>query len=80
MISGIYIIKNLINSNCYIGSSFNIYRRFTTHKRNLYKNNHHSKYLQRAWNNYGEINFSFEILEVCKRNELLDKELQYFKC
>ena len=30
--SGIYLIKNLINSKCYIGQSTHIYRRWAQHK------------------------------------------------
>lgn len=59
---GIYSIVNLINNHCYIGSSIDIDKRITRHKHNLKNNKHHSKYLQRAWNKYGEENFKFIIL------------------
>ena len=64
-ISGIYEIRNLSNSNCYIGSSVNIANRYLQHKNELRKNNHHSEHLQRAWNKYGEKSFVFKLLLIC---------------
>lgn len=60
---GIYVIRNLINNNIYIGSSVNIKKRFCQHRNSLRKNKHHNKYLQRSWNKYGEENFEFVVIE-----------------
>lgn len=60
---GIYVIRNLINDNIYIGSSVNIKKRFCQHRNSLRKNKHHNKYLQRSWNKYGEENFEFIVIE-----------------
>lgn len=65
-ISGIYEIKNVLNNHRYIGSSINIYKRFNEHINALRNNRHHSNYLQRAWNKYGEKHFIFNILEECE--------------
>lgn len=62
--SGIYKIICLINNKFYIGSSVNIDKRLRNHKRSLRKNSHDNKYLQNAWNKYGEHNFRFEIIET----------------
>lgn len=75
--SGVYKIKNILNNKVYVGSSVNIYERWSEHKRELSKNNHHSILLQRAWNKYGEENFEFNVLEKCNESELLDKEQYY---
>jgi len=75
---GVYKITNIINNKCYIGSSKTIKKRWYEHKRQLRKNQHHSKALQRAFNKYGENNFVFEILELCEPNELLIIEQKYF--
>lgn len=64
--SGIYIIKNIINDNFYLGSSNNFNKRKSEHIRKLRKNKHHSIYLQRAWNKYTESNFIFEIFFYCE--------------
>jgi len=74
---GIYRIKNLINGKCYYGSSKNIEKRWSIHKRELNNNIHINCKLQRAWNKYGENNFSFEIVEECNINILLETEQKY---
>lgn len=60
---GVYIINNKINNHNYIGSSVNIKKRFSRHKTDLRKNKHPNRYLQRAWNKYGEENFEFIHIE-----------------
>ena len=59
----IYKIENTKNKNCYVGSTTNFSRRKKDHLRILKENRHHCKYLQRAWNKYGEGLFTFEIVE-----------------
>lgn len=39
--------------------------------------NHHSIYLQRAWNKYGEDNFEFKIIERCDKDLTLQREQYY---
>lgn len=63
MTSGIYEIRNTINGHRYIGSTANLKRRWRKHRSDLNKGRHHSVYLQRAWNKYGDAAFVFEILE-----------------
>ena len=77
MNSGIYQIKNKVNSKVYIGSSNNIKRRWQKHKALLRHNKHQNSHLQAAWNKYGEDNFIFSIIELCSIDSLLDRE-QYF--
>lgn len=60
----IYHITNNINNKCYIGQTLNYQNRKTTHLRNLRQGKHHSSKLQRAWDKYGEENFSFTFREV----------------
>lgn len=67
MISGVYMIKNILNNKCYIGSSYHINKRKRVHFKSLAKGSHHSQILQRAYNKYGESNFSFEILFTCPK-------------
>ncbi len=78
MITGIYTITNLINSKIYVGSSVkSIPNRLKAHINLLKRNKHHSKYLQNAWNKYGESNFKFEILEEHLKEYCLGME-QYW--
>lgn len=75
----IYTILNKINGKQYIGSATSFYRRRHQHLRNLRSGNHHSIYLQNAWNKYGEENFKFIILEkVNNKNDLILREQYYF--
>jgi len=74
---GIYKIKNLVNDKCYYGSSKNIEKRWRTHKNHLNSGKHHNIPLQRAWNKYGENNFSFEVVEECNETILLEREQHY---
>ena len=70
---GIYQITNKHNLKNYIGSTRrNFHDRFRDHKRDLKKNKHHNKYLQNAWNKYGEESFEFTVLEVIDKS--LDKK------
>lgn len=75
-ITGIYKIVNTINGHKYVGSGMSIKGRWRTHLHYLRQNKHHSPYLQRAWNKYGEESFEFIIIEECEptKEVLLDRE------
>jgi group I intron endonuclease len=63
VIPGVYAIINKVNGHMYIGSSFDIYGRWSKHQQDLAKEIHHSDYFQKAWNKYKKQNFDFVILE-----------------
>lgn len=75
--SGIYIIINKITDKTYIGSSYNLIQRLSSHLSGLRKNKHSNVILQRNYNIYGESSFEFEVLEFCEK-ELLQAREQYF--
>lgn len=75
MISGIYIIKNIINNKVYIGSSSNLKQRLRQHRSFLKLNQHCNKHLQASYNKYGIENFIFNILEITK--DIEDREIFY---
>lgn len=59
-LKGVYIIKNKITGKFYIGSTCNSFaRRFSSHKHDLRKGIHKSKYLQRSFDKHGEGAFLF---------------------
>lgn len=69
-VSGIYTITNKAIGKLYIGESLDIYRRWhDEHIPQLRKNRHYNKELQNDFNNYGEENFNFEILERYSGND-----------
>ena len=73
-ITGIYIITNIIDNKVYIGESVNCSERICKHKSNLRKGTHANPHLQSSWSLYGEINFTFGILEECIKEDLLKAE------
>lgn len=77
MTSGIYTIENLITKKLYVGYTQNFKERFNNHIRTLNRNIHGNEHLQRAWNKYGQINFSFEILTTCS-TDILESEEHYW--
>jgi group I intron endonuclease len=73
----IYKIKNLINEDFYIGSTQNLNKRYYTHLNHIRTNKNTCVKLIRAVNKYGEENFSFEIIEKCSVEDLLNREQYY---
>lgn len=75
---GIYMIRNLINDKKYIGQSVDIERRFKEHKNRMFYTEYETCFY-RALKKYGIENFSFEILEICKKEEMDEKEKEYIQ-
>lgn len=78
--TGIYKITNKITGDCYIGQSIDIEKRWKEHI-NSSKNKNSSEYqkiLYRAFRKYGVNNFTFEILETCKRKILTEREVFWY--
>lgn len=75
-IMGIYYIRNVTTEQMYIGSSVYIDRRIKRHFLALVKGDHHSVYLQRAWDKYGPASFDYGIAEVVEDRGLLQSREQ----
>ena len=73
---GIYKITNKINGKSYIGKSVDIEKRFDKHKKYQSEKN---KVLYKAIKKYGIDNFSFEVIDVCNKEELDGKEKYYIE-
>lgn len=71
MNQGIYKITNSENDHFYIGSSVNLTRRKSRHFSELRNNKHNNKHLQAAWNKYGELAFSFLVVELVENFDQL---------
>lgn len=77
MKSGIYIIKNTLNNNIYVGSSQNIKKRFYTHLNKLERNVHANKKLQNSFNKNGKNTFKFLVIENVSVDLLIEREQYY---
>lgn len=71
---GIYRIFCAASRKSYVGASVDILSRWSHHRHDLARGNHHAPFLQSAWAKYGPDAFSLEILEVCDRVELAARE------
>jgi len=77
---GIYCIENIISGRKYYGSSMNISKRLTGHKRELKKQIHHNVQLQRSADKHGIEKFLFYLVEethFTNRKDLLNHEQTY---
>jgi group I intron endonuclease len=80
MSQGIYKIINVVNNKFYVGSTVNMSRRRARHFSELRNNRHNNKYLQAAWNKYGEKAFIFVIVnELDKGADILAAENVWLK-
>lgn len=75
--SGIYKIICTANGKIYVGSAKNLRERWRKHRIMLRKGDHHSIHLQNAWNKYGELAFTFEVIELVMPWSRIDRE-QYW--
>jgi group I intron endonuclease len=73
--SGVYVIECCERQ--YIGSARHIRARWATHCHELRKGIHHSRFLQRAWEKYGEDAFTFRVIEECEPERCVERE-QYW--
>jgi group I intron endonuclease len=67
---GIYKIENSVNDRIYIGSSVNIPRRITEHKRLFKSQKHNNPHLLNFVNKYGIKSLIFSKVESCVINDL----------
>jgi group I intron endonuclease len=74
---GIYMIRNACNSHCYVGSSSDIQHRWNCHRSDFRLGKHHSRYMQKAWNKYGESVFEFIVLATCALADMYEQEQKY---
>jgi len=73
----IYTIKSKIKPDrIYIGSAVDFVARKSVHMANLKKNNHNRK-LQNHCNKYGIEDIVFEIIELCSKEMLIEREQYY---
>lgn len=80
MARGIYKIINVVNNKFYVGSAVDFKRRKTRHFSELRTGEHNNRYLQNAWNKYGEQAFVFVVVEELQSDaDLLAAENVWLK-
>ena len=79
MKSGIYKIHFIKNQKVYIGSSVNLAKRQYEHLRTLRNKTHANRYLQKAYDKYGEKDYVFEIVEECQVEHLRGREQHWIE-
>jgi group I intron endonuclease len=67
--AGVFQVKNIENGKVLLGSSLNLDGALNGHRFMLRTGSHRNKDLQEDWNQYGEENFVFEILETVQVKE-----------
>ena len=75
--SGIYHILSKETDRQYVGSSINLRRRKKEHFEELSKGTHYNSFLQRHVNKYGADDLKFGIIELCPRDNLIEREQYY---
>lgn len=75
--SGVYMIRNLMTNQKYIGSAINVRKRCRSHKRELIKNIHGNSELQDNWDKYSPKDFKFELIQNCPEEKLREREQYY---
>ena len=74
-ITGIYKITNITNQMCYVGQAVNIAERWKQHiKRGMGAEAPTKNKLYPAMMSFGVENFTFEIIQECKKSELDERE------
>jgi group I intron endonuclease len=76
-VSGIYKITCIPTGRFYIGSSHDIAVRWYNHQRDLKNNNHYNRLLSRTCRKYGFDSFTWEVIEECSSEMLLQREQYY---
>jgi group I intron endonuclease len=78
VVSGVYKIQSISHpERVYIGSAVSFRHRWSKHRKDLEKNEHHSPKLQNHFNKYGMDDLVFQVLLECGRDRLRIKEQCY---
>ena len=76
-ISGVYAIVHQPSGRAYIGSSYDVFRRWKVHVGSLNRGRHPSQKLLNAWLSDGADAFTFVVLERCPRERLQEREQEW---
>lgn len=77
-ICGVYLIHNTFHNRKYVGSSTDIERRIKTHKKDLRKGAHDSRFMQKDYDECGEEHFKYTVLESGIPKDMLTAYEKYY--
>ena len=75
--SGVYIIECVLTDDKYVGCSSNLRNRYYKHRRNVGVSK--QKPLSKLINEYTWECFSFEVLELCDKDKIFERETHYIQ-
>lgn len=75
----VYSIECVSNNAKYVGSTINFQERRYQHLSLLRGGKHHSRYLQRVYNKYGETSLCWSVLEDCEDSLLAAREQYWYE-
>lgn len=75
----IYKIVNSINNKIYIGQTLHFRDRLKSHRGLLLRDKHFCKYLQNSFNKYGIDSFYVEVIEVCTKENICEREYYWIE-
>lgn len=73
-IPAVYMLRNLVTDDVYIGSTVSLRNRIYDHRRRLVGHRSSSTNLQKAWDRIGSESFFVEVIECPERGELAEHE------
>jgi group I intron endonuclease len=75
--SGVYLFISKLNGKKYIGSTLDLESRYKSHIHNANRDTDNKQVIAHAIKKYGIKNFSYEVLEYCDKNMLIEREQYY---
>jgi predicted GIY-YIG superfamily endonuclease len=63
LITGVYMIRNLVNGKCYFGSARNCVSRMNGHQGSLRRGDHTNVSLMQEWKEFGKDAFEFTLIQ-----------------
>lgn len=75
----VYAILNSVTGKVYFGSSMDVAKRWSVHRRTLTKGIHHNRHLQRSWDLYGQESFIFILVRGCRPEDRFQVEDSFIR-
>jgi len=76
--AGVYSIENINTGTVYVGSSKNLWKRYSNHSSSLNNKTHICKKMQKEFNR-DKYFFMFKVLEICDRRSVFSRERYWHK-